>query len=98
VKAKKRKAPVYDVNEPGISKQELEEQDEIYNIQLAGVKKRMEEVEEEGRKGVFSAHHADTQVRAAFETLQVELALHRKEMKRVRDEVWPSTPFPLQWC
>ncbi len=44
IKAKKRKAPAYDVNEPGVSKQELEEQDEIYNIQLAAVKKRMEEV------------------------------------------------------
>ena len=47
---------------------ELEEQEEIYNIQMGHIRKGVEEL------------------RVAFESLQSELALHRKELKRVRDE------------
>lgn len=57
-----------DLREPGQSKVELEEQDELYSIQLAHIKKKMEEV------------------RVGFESLQSDLALHRKELKRIRDE------------
>lgn len=38
IKVKKRKAPAYDVNVPGLSRIELDEQQDIYNIQLAHVR------------------------------------------------------------
>ncbi len=56
-------------NVPGaLSKLEMDEQDEIYAIQLAQIKKRLDEL------------------RVAFDSLQSDLALHKKELKRVRDE------------
>ena len=64
-KQKKRAPPA---ERGGMSKLEFEEQEEIYNIQLAHIRKQMDEL------------------KVKFENLQSDLALHRKEIKRVRDE------------
>lgn len=74
LKVRRRKAPPYDVNDPGLSRVELEEQDEIYTIQLAAIKRQVDEL------------------KASFDALAIDLALHRKEMKRIRDEVRAG------WC